>query len=1582
MPLQEMMRALAGTPPGDTQAIAVLSWAAGRWHLMQGKQREAERLLRRALEVAPDLRPVMRLLASIQEDKRDVRALVQFVDLEIRATRHPREAAALYRERGRVVESQFGDLEAAAECYRAALNAAGSDLATLRSSERISLAQGDVPGLVENLGQQVTALSEPLSHGPLLHELALLHLHRGSDAAVAVDLLVKTLELFPGHPVAAVDLLRASELTQNSDTAVYALDQMASGIGPHGRALAMARAAAVMREAGDRSEALPLLRAAAATAASNLSLWQSLHEHALACGAYETAVDAALRIARLIDTDEPTARAEALYRAGKLAVERTDQVDVGIQALMKALREDPGHLPSLEEAARLLSRQGRHAQLLEMLERYAAAAPSLGLTRAEIAGAHLRVGQVLERHLSRPEAALRAYGQAVDVAPDFRPAKDAIERLLHLQSDHRGLLKFYQEELEHADDEKRTIYLRGLLGQLASRLDDKPLATKHFVALLKQSPDHMSSLQSLARLLAKQGRTRDLLKITEREASLTQSAGRKAALQHRCGELYLEEGEPAKARACFEAAVDTLDDFTPALNALDDVLREAGDHAARVELLQRKLLYAPDRHSRATLQMEIARLMATELDRPEDALDLLEVMLNRWPDHLPALHMAARLAEQLGQWQRLVALLESHTLATRSARSRALLLHRSAMIHATYLDDDERACRLLSRALTFWPELGVARTRLLQLYEKLGRSRELRSLAESAIDQERSEEARQALALQLAELSPHVEVAMQYLEPVAQARPRDFVTQQRLARAALYARQNAQEAEARARMADIIAEEAPPDTQEVMAQRYLAGVAWEREKQLDAADEIYARILDEDPSFVVATRGRLRIKALRSELAAPVPNAALRASDNASDFEAAALENIAAEIMERRGQYDQALEHLQRARAHAPDLLSALHTEARVLARKGDTAGIIRAISLEERIAAHASTPTHRARALVRAGRLALRRVAQGEPATESWRLFSEALASDPGNDDAARWLMQVLTEHGVDGAPPLHESLLQRVECICDREDPDPTQIQMAGRLAVMTAGPAKAIALFERAVARGMQAQTFAAELANLYAQVESWDLACDSLRLLLGDAPPERTAAVHFYLAQMERARGRWEAAFASFMTAGAGGFYPVHAFTEAEALAEANNDNARLVEALERRVEAIPGAHRPQLLRKLARLYGDTLGDSKQAIMLLRRVVAAESGDLEAIRDLHRRLESAGQTQEANATLMGAIAHHRALIRSEAFTLEAHALDTVARLVLLYRLARNDDGIYLATGLREVLSHTPEARERLPSTCDDLRTTPWHLPSQMGGRGLEGLLGDLPNAAVIDLLHEASFTEHEAVPDLAPPAVPGGPPLPPANGAVSVVTQLAESLGVPVPILYLDPAIQGVEIRSAKSLALCIGKDVQATPSRPDHRAAFGRALFTLAVGGPQVRHGMDPSQRISFVAGLIEAAELSRPAALGTELDDEVIHATVTQFEGVAGSLVDAASALVASLEGPVTISPEHLTQTLEAAEDRVALLCAADPRPVLSHLMSLDALHRARGRLALGFLFSDEHLRLRDAWGYLAEATTDTEDAP
>ena len=218
-------------------------------------------------------------------------------------------------------------------------------------------------------------------------------------------------------------------------------------------------------------------------------MWASLHEHAVAAGAYETAVDASLRIARALPHDANLARAEALYRAAKIATERTSQLELGIRAYFKALREDPGHVPALEEVARLLAQESRHAQLLELLEHQAAAAVAMGLTRKEVAAAHLRVGQLLERHLSRPEAALRAYERASEFAPDFRPPRDAIERLLHLQSDTQGLLAFYEHELENCSDDARIDFLHALLGQLAARAGDPGRASKHLVALLKRQPD-------------------------------------------------------------------------------------------------------------------------------------------------------------------------------------------------------------------------------------------------------------------------------------------------------------------------------------------------------------------------------------------------------------------------------------------------------------------------------------------------------------------------------------------------------------------------------------------------------------------------------------------------------------------------------------------------------------------------------------------------------------------------------------------------------------------------------------------------------------------------------------------------------------------------------------------------------------------------------------------------------------------------------------------------------------------------------------------------------------------------------------
>src|SRR5690606_18885607 len=161
-------------------------------------------------------------------------------------------------------------------------------------------------------------------------------------------------------------------------------------------------------------------------------------------------------------------------------------------------------------------------------------------------------------------------------------------------------------------------------------------------------------------------------------------------------------------------------------------------------------LYANDRARQVGLQLEVATILASKLDRKVEALAELQRLLRRWPRHLPALHAAESLAASLGEPQTLLPLLEQHIASVTGPRTRALLLHRSAELR-TQLGDDEGAIRDLVRALELWPQLGVARARLLRLYERLGRSRELQSFAEAGLTSERGADDRRAMALQLAE---------------------------------------------------------------------------------------------------------------------------------------------------------------------------------------------------------------------------------------------------------------------------------------------------------------------------------------------------------------------------------------------------------------------------------------------------------------------------------------------------------------------------------------------------------------------------------------------------------------------------------------------------------------------------------------------------------------------------------------------------------------------------------------------------------------------------------------------------------------
>ncbi len=1362
-PLQEVLHALSATPRDAGPMRGVLAYVGARWLASSGRSDEALGLLGESLEAVPDLRPAMRLAFQLYLERNDVRLAVTYLDREIRATRHPREAAAIYRERGELVERYFRDLSAALQCYQAALRATPEDLAVLRSVERIALARGDLKLLTETLEQQAEIVRDPKAASAILHDLALLELRHAGDLALAADLAYAALDLAPDRAAGASDCIRIAELSSDPELLLRALEVDATRRAPEQRAVPLMRMSQVLREHKERNASLALLRAAAYAGRTNLGVWRALEELAMSASRYDLALEATIGAARALGEEDPEQRAEFLYRAGKLALTRLERSGEGLALLRRALKLNPRHPPALEEAARAMIQAESWASLLELSRAQAQHELAYtGSSAAEKAQAQLRVGRLLEDRLKEPEQARRAYEEAMSIAPNYRPARDRYERLLHELGDLVALRVHYRAELakEPVTALPRRRYLFSVLGQLHSNDADPSEAIGLLVALLSDAPSHVPSLQLLARLLAKAGRKRELLKVTEQECKLTDSPMRKARLLHRIGELAEEQGDAAKARASFEAAVEAVDDYQPALASLEQVLRVADEAEPLLALLRKQLLYANDRERQAALRLEIAALLHNRLDRREEAFAELRSLLERWPRHLPALHAAEALAFELGRWNVLIELLEQHVSSVTGPRTRALLLHRIATLRARRLNDHEGAVKDLVRALELWPQLGVARAFLLRLYERLGRSAELQGYAEGGLSAERGADDRRALALQLAELTPRAVVAVQYLGAVAEARPDDFMTQLRLARAARAAGRPSREAGALAAALPQLCQNLASDHPLALATRFQVARAEEIAGNLDRADASYAAVLDAQPGHALARRGRLRIKARK---AAIFSSRELGASEaelaKLGLVDRAALTQVAAEAYERRGDLNAARELIDEALGHVPLYLPALHAKARVSERLGGPENLQLAIATLKTLHDQLRVPQHRVQVLCRIGSISLRLIPKREPNPGAWAAFCAALEIDPDHDLSARGLFKTASGHGYTGAPPLHPVISKRIARLLRRREVDPREIRALARICSDAVGPEEAAALIQPALDRMPNDPGLHADLAQLYARMDRWDLVERELDLALSREPsPERSAALHFFAGDAAERATAPERAITHYLAAASGGYHPAESLLAAERIAQRIGEREHRVKILQQLVALGDGELRVRSLRVLADLYRGPLGEPERAIELMQELLVLRPLDLDVAIEYARVLTKLDRRDERDAVLLASIAHHRSWLRAHGLRVHGLALqshgtsdsseadDSPFDATVLLGLRRlfdrlgESDGVFLTTAALETLDPALVPEEL---RCDRLIADPWPIPRGKDLRAYDVLVGDLPCSAALDLLHAVTF-----------------------------------------------------------------------------------------------------------------------------------------------------------------------------------------------------------------------------------------------
>lgn len=1630
MPLLEMLQVLSRTPVTEPQLRAVVAVTCARWCVARGEDGEAQRLLTHALELVPDLRPAMRLLYRIFLRRNDIRNSVRYLDQEIRATRHPREAAALYRERGQLVEAHFRDRSAALQCYQAALKATPRDLAVLRSVEAVALAQGNVFSLITNLEAQLEVLHDPRAVAAVARDLALIEARVGGDLNLGVELLHAAAEEQPRNLTLAQDLFRMAEAAQNPEMMLRALELEADARPPELRAVPLTRASLTLREMRDRAGAVTLLHAAARTQRHNISLWRNLEELSMATARYDVAVHACAGQLKAIGNDDPAVQAELFYRLGKLAMIRLDRVTEGLAAMRKALKLFPGHIPALEDAGRYLIANDAWSQLLELLKLQVATADDAGLSPEEKAQAQLRAGQVLEENLGELEGARKIYEEAVATCPTFRPALDRLERVNHQLGRFDGLRELYQGELTRGATGPRRVYLLSLLARLHAQHGDANAAIKALVGLLKDFPEHMPSIQLLARLLAKAGRARELLQVTEQESKLTISDARQAKLLYRAAELALELGDRTHAEASLLQALEAIPGHQPSMALLERILRDRNDGVGLVVLLRRRLeSTARDPEEHLSLHLEIVHLHLA-LGDPDAALAEIDPILERRPEHLTTLLLGVRLASATGHAAQRLRYLERHFAVTRSERTRALLAYRTGLSR----QHPREAVADLRRALALWPGLGGGHLTHLALAEATGDVPAIRTAARVGLEQARGAGDRQVFARRLFELdslsnhsTPHstdlstprgaesaspAAAVLPLALALAAARPDDLGVQLRAARTARTAGLPALAAAAFAAAATLVDAPTRPDKPSDVANtlRYRAARAAEAAGDPNHAESLHGLVADADPRHEPARRGRARASQARA-----VPTACRTAAvelgtaagetptkTGEPNVEKAVLLTRAAELLARAGDLADARARLDAALVACPQYLPAMFARTCLLEQLGDEPASrpepkpdgkrptpppipynLAAIDALEQLATTLSSSPSTAPAayayLCRGGLLAL---TARDPA-RAWRLLGRALELDPGAPLAFSLLWRLREQHGKDEARPLQPHLARRFAALQAVDALDVPAVRALGRLALDSDGAAAATNLLEMAVDVHPRAVAVRVDLARAYARAGRWaDAGAQILRAIADEPAPERKAMLEHLAADAHERAGAPDLAFDHYLAASRGGYLTQHALGAADRIASAIGTIEQRVEVLQLLIHHGDTDERVRSLRALAELSRGPLGKPEQSVELLRDLLKLRPTSTDVILELHLLLGSLGRADEGRVALQAGIAAHRAILRDRGLsstgesTADPMDLEPVHGLLRLFDAAEEPGGVYVCAAILEAIDP-----DLLPANrrCDVVAPEPWPLPSAPD-KPAPFFAVDAPACAAAVGLLRTGVQDLTAIPGAPPPAVNLSQrhSLPPTSAIGSTTRAIARTLGLPEPLLFLNPADESDVIAHVGTApVLLIGRKINAAPFAPPSRDAIGRALLRLATGGDHLHREMTDEQIVGVLYGLAATGGSELDAILPH--DSDVADAILEALSGAAlpVDFGEDAEALARTLH---LFSIRQLREVLRAAEDRAGLIACGDPRVALRDDSRFPALTTRRAATLVAYLVSEEHLALRRVLGYHVELELDDAD--
>ncbi len=726
-------------------------------------------------------KPALQALGKLYSQEERWRDLCQMHLAEAHATDEPKRRAAAHARVAQILEERLDDRPGAAEHHARALGHVPGYPPAFRALCRLLAEASRWRELIELYVRAIDLSPQSETATAYLLKIAALYEDQLGEHAQAAHTYRRVLELEPDHLGAIHALQRATERAGRYDEYVAALELEAEKSADQVQVVALLhRAGEVLDEQlNDAEGARQRMRRVLAIDPCYVPALVTLGRLYYREGRWEDLLD---MYRRELELTPAGAEAVALrHKMGLLAEERIGDDGQAVEHWRHAIDMDPTHGPSLRALARKLRDEGEWQELTKILE-----LELNGLKAPEgRARTAFRMGEVFEQRLRDVERATSYYQQALQDAPGYRPAVDAITRVRTEQGAWSDLVDELQREASATPDPELATAAEMRLGEIwAEELGDPRRAIQAYEAVLERAPTHLGAMLALEPLYQRSGQWKRLADLHRRELRVVGTTRAKLGVLRelaRLQEMHDDLGDPATTLN----AILRLDGQDPeALDAIERIALDRGDLGALRAVDEARAQTSVDTSTRAANLTRLGELREAGGDSGA-ALVAYREALRLDPEALGAVAGLSRVAERTKDPEA-IAEAARHEAAIASVGTEASrLLVRSGSMRLERLDDRDGARRDFERALELNPENTEAAQRLTRMLSSTGESAKLADLLSRAASSAKAPDRVAALWLQVSELQwralKNLPGAISSLHRVLKTSPNHIPTLRRLA---------------------------------------------------------------------------------------------------------------------------------------------------------------------------------------------------------------------------------------------------------------------------------------------------------------------------------------------------------------------------------------------------------------------------------------------------------------------------------------------------------------------------------------------------------------------------------------------------------------------------------------------------------------------------------------------------------------------------------------------------------------------------------------------------------------------------------